>query len=74
MIKLGADKVDIPSKNNKENAVENYADVDVIAIFEKLKHIIYIQAKFHNGKTSDWAVLMMVKKIQKMITQLLIGQ
>lgn len=56
MLKLGADKVDIPSKNNKENAVENYADVDVIAIFEKLKHIIYIQAKFHNGKTSDWAV------------------
>ena len=56
MKKLGADKVDIPSKNDKTNALENCADVDIVAIFEKLKHIIYIQAKFHDGKTSDWAI------------------
>jgi len=55
MEKLGA-TCDIPSKNNKNNAIEEHADVDVVCIFEKLKHIIYIQAKFHTGKSNDWAI------------------
>lgn len=55
MEKLGA-KVDIPSKNDKTRAEEHYADVDVIAVFENIKHIIYIQAKFHQGVSSNWAV------------------
>ena len=56
MEKLGASKVDIPSKNNKSRATEKHADVDVVAVFENIKHIIYIQAKFHNGESSEWAV------------------
>ncbi len=56
MRKLGASQVDIPSKNNKTRAEEQYADVDVIAMFENIKHIIYIQAKFHKGESSKWAV------------------
>ena len=56
MEKLGASKVDIPSKNNKSRATEKHADVDVVAVFENIKHIIYIQAKFHKGESSEWAV------------------
>ncbi len=29
---------------------------DVIATFEKIKTIIFVQAKFHKGKTSSWAI------------------
>ncbi len=56
MEKLGASQVDIPSKSDKTKAKEQYADVDVIAVFESIKHIIYIQAKFHKGESSEWAV------------------
>ena len=35
---------------------EDGADADVMAVFENLKHIIYVQAKHHKGKTSNWAV------------------
>lgn len=56
MDKLGATTTDIPAKNNKENTEIGIGDVDVVAVFEKLKHIIYIQAKFHEGETSTWAL------------------
>ena len=56
MEKLGATTVDIPAKNNKDNTTEGIGDVDVVAVFEKLKHIIYIQAKFHNGESNSWAL------------------
>lgn len=49
---LNADSVFIPSKN--ENGKEG--DVDVVATFEKLKVILYIQAKKHEGYTDDWAI------------------
>jgi restriction endonuclease Mrr len=49
--KVGATKVDIPAKNEKDKA----GDADVIAEFEPIKTIIYVQAKKHNGETSDWA-------------------
>ncbi|MBD5164972.1 restriction endonuclease [Helicobacter sp.] len=44
--------VDIPSKNisNKER------DADVIAIFENLKLVLYIQAKFYEDKANKYAV------------------
>jgi hypothetical protein len=49
--RTGASTVDIPAKNaNKEG------DADIIAIFEPLKLIVYIQAKFHRDITGDWAV------------------
>ncbi|MGL6106688.1 restriction endonuclease [Romboutsia sp.] len=52
--KIGADDVYIPAKNeaNKENG----ADADVIATFEAIKVIIYVQVKHHSGITSQWAV------------------
>lgn len=51
-IKTGANEVTIPPKN--ENGKEG--DVDIIASFEAIKTIIYIQAKFHEGVTDSWAV------------------
>jgi restriction endonuclease Mrr len=49
--KVGATEVDIPAKNERDKA----GDADVIAVFEPIKTIIYVQAKKHNGETSDWA-------------------
>lgn len=49
--KIGASSVDIPSKN-----AEKEGDADIIATFESLKLILYIQAKFHVDKTDEWAV------------------
>lgn len=43
----------IPRKNEKP---EEEGDADIIATFEKIKTIVYVQAKFHDGETDDWAV------------------
>lgn len=56
MEKLGASKCDIPNRNDKTKAKEGHGDVDIVAVFEKIKHIIYIQAKFHVGHSNDWAI------------------
>lgn len=50
--RIGASHVNIPSKNERDKQ----GDADVIAVFEPLKTIIYIQAKFHKGETSKWAL------------------
>ena len=47
----GADAI-IPPKNEKDKQ----GDADVIATFELLKFIVYVQAKHHDGETDDWAV------------------
>lgn len=52
--KSGAEYSKIPAKN--EPGKKDGADADIVAEFKNLKHIIYIQAKHHNDKTSDWAV------------------
>ena len=49
--KTGATKTDIPSKNHGDKE----GDADVTAIFDQIKTIIYVQAKFHDGKTSEEA-------------------
>lgn len=54
MKKKGASNVWIPAKN--EHGKQNGADADVIAEFEALRVIFYIQVKKHQGKTSRWAV------------------
>lgn len=56
--KVGATDVVIPSKNSKKEG-----DVDVIATFEKIKAIIYVQAKYHKGgtETSSWALEQITK-------------
>lgn len=53
-LKIGADISVIPAKN--ESGKEDGADADIIAEFTNLKMIIYVQAKFHDGQTSEWAV------------------
>ena len=52
--KMGAEYSKIPAKN--EPGKKDGADADIIAEFKNLKHIVYIQAKHHEGETSDWAV------------------
>lgn len=56
MEKKGASRVHIPAKN--ESGKENGADADVIAEFEDLGIIFYIQAKKHtvDSETDSWAV------------------
>lgn len=49
--RIGATEVSIPAKN----AADKAGDADVIALFEPIKAIIYVQAKAHSGETSDWA-------------------
>lgn len=53
-LKKGADRAWIPAKN--EAGKENGADVDVIAEFEDLGLVYYVQVKNHWGETGDWAV------------------
>lgn len=50
--RVGASDVYIPSKNEADKE----GDADVIATFEPLRLIIYVQAKFHQGETSTWAL------------------
>jgi len=52
--RIGATRVWNPSKNepNKHDG----ADADVIAEFDALGIVIYVQAKKHEGETDDWAV------------------
>ena len=57
--KIGATEASIPAKN--EPGKENGADADVVAIFELLKCIIYVQVKHHDGQTSNWAVHQIAK-------------
>ena len=47
---IGANEVSIPAKNERDKE----GDADIIAVFENIKLIIYIQAKFHQGKINEW--------------------
>lgn len=50
----GASHVWIPAKN--ETGKSDGADADVVAEFDNLKYIVYVQAKWHENITSAWAV------------------
>ena len=50
--RIGASSVDPPAKN--ESGKEG--DADIVATFEPIKTIIYVQAKHHVGTTDAWAV------------------
>ncbi|SDW05675.1 Restriction endonuclease [Lachnospiraceae bacterium KHCPX20] len=50
----GASMAWIPAKN--ESGKRDGADADIIAEFDNLKYIVYVQAKWHEGETSEWAV------------------
>lgn len=49
--KIGASKTYIPPKNRKEK--QGNDDVDIEAIFENIKTIINVQAKFYDGETDE---------------------
>jgi predicted Mrr-cat superfamily restriction endonuclease len=49
--RIGANEVTIPPKNGSEKQ----GDADIIAVFEPLKTIYYVQAKHHKGDTGEWA-------------------
>ena len=51
--RIGASSVVIPPKN-PSNKVD-YEDVDVVATFDLLKTIYYIQVKHYRGETNSWA-------------------
>lgn len=53
---IGASDVYIPPKNYEGKQ----GDVDVVATFERLKTIVYVQVKKYDGETSDWAVQQIV--------------
>lgn len=52
--KKGADRTRIPSKNEADKY--NGADADVVAEFDDLGLVYYVQVKDHEGETNDWAV------------------
>ena len=52
--RCGASSAWIPKKN--EPGKKDGADADIVAEFNNLKYIVYVQAKWHSGETSDWAV------------------
>lgn len=64
LIKSGANNAWIPAKN--QHGKSEGADADIIAEFENLKHIIYVQAKHHEGTTSEWSVEQIEKYREQM--------
>ena len=50
--RIGASSVEIPAKN----APDKVGDADIVANFEPIRTIIYVQAKHHEETTNDWAV------------------
>ena len=51
--RIGASSVAIPIKNPSDKI--DYEDVDVIATFDLLKTIYYVQVKHYRGETGSWA-------------------
>ncbi|MGI0108288.1 restriction endonuclease [Salinimicrobium sp. WS361] len=47
---IGANQVSIPAKNERDKE----GDADIVAVFENIKLIIYIQAKFQKGEINEW--------------------
>lgn len=55
MEKTGA-VCEIPPKNDKSKTENGIGDIDIICVYEKIKHIVYIQVKYHEGITRDWGL------------------
>ena len=51
--RIGASSVTIPPKNSSNKV--DYEDVDVIATFDLLKTMYYVQVKHYRGETDGWA-------------------
>ena len=48
---IGVAEVTIPDKNTRGKE----GDADIIAVFENMKLIMYVQAKFQSGQINQWA-------------------
>lgn len=60
-IRIGASETYIPPKNKKIEKNDRIADVDVIAKFESLRTVVYVQAKHHKGCTNDYGLEQLIK-------------
>lgn len=54
MMRIGSDDVYQPAKN--ESGKEEYADADVIALFDTLQLMVIIQAKLHSDESDETAI------------------
>lgn len=63
--RIGATKTFIPAKNERDKE----GDADVVAIFEPIKTIYYVQVKFHTGTTDSWATHQVVKYRNKKVDE-----
>lgn len=61
--RIGASSVDLPAKN--ESGKEG--DADIVATFEPIRTIIYVQAKHHDETTDDWAVEQIASYVENKI-------
>jgi predicted Mrr-cat superfamily restriction endonuclease len=50
--RCGATEAEIPAKNSSGKQ----GDADVVATFESIRTVIYVQVKHHQGNTDEWAV------------------
>ena len=66
MLHMGADRVSIPAKNDPKK--KDGADADIVAEFDDLGLVYYIQAKKHDQLTSAWAVKQIERYRQQMQT------
>ncbi|SHH02591.1 Restriction endonuclease [Anaerosphaera aminiphila DSM 21120] len=54
--KIGSSEPKIPSKQKKNSRNDSIADIDVIAPFNKIGAIIYVQAKHHDGVSDRYGI------------------
>lgn len=54
--RIGASSAEVQSKTAKHGTDEKQGDVDVVATFDHLKTVYYIQVKRHEGETGEWAI------------------
>jgi len=63
--RIGASDVSIPAKNERGKVAEDESDADIIATFENLQTIIYVQAKKHWNITDSWAVTQVSNYVER---------
>lgn len=67
MLHMGADRVYIPAKNDPKK--REGADADIVAEFDDLGLVYYIQAKKHDQFTNSWAIEQIERYRQQMQTE-----
>lgn len=65
-LRVGATEVTIPAKNERGKE----GDADIIATFEPLRAIFYVQAKFQQGQVSDWGAKQVIDYVNNVKAEL----